>query len=393
MTNILIKIFIKDYDNVNDERVRDSYGYLAGFVGIISNITLFIIKFAIGLITSSIAITADSFNNLSDSASSVITILGFKLSSKPADSEHPFGHGRLEYLSGLFVSIIVIIVGIEFVKSSFNRILHPVKINFLLIPFLIIILPIFLKIWLSKFNKAVGNKINSTALKASSIDALSDVFVSSTTAFSFILTKWTSLPIDGYIGLLVSLFILYSGVNLIRDTLDPLLGQAPDKELVQKLEEGVLSYDYISGVHDLIIHNYGPGRIMASIHAEVPASVNIMKLHEVIDKAERELKKALKLELVIHMDPINIDCEEVLIEKEEISSSLIENFQVINSIHDFRIVGEGNVKNLIFDIVVGFDKKLNKQDLVKLKNDINELIKEKYPDFNTVITIDRDFTE
>ncbi|MFA6940452.1 MAG: cation diffusion facilitator family transporter [Clostridiaceae bacterium] len=393
MTDLLIKLFIKDYRNVKDEGVRDSYGYLAGIVGMIANIILFVIKFIIGLITFSIAITADSFNNLSDSASSLITILGFKLSSKPADSEHPFGHGRIEYLSGLFVSVLVILVGVEFIKSSFNRILHPVKINFLIIPFLLIILSIFLKIWLSKFNKTVGNRINSTALKASSFDALSDVFVSSTTALSFIIARWTSLPIDGYIGLLVSGFILYSGVSLIRDTLDPLLGQAPDKELVQKLEEGVMSYNYISGVHDLIIHNYGPGRTMASLHAEVPASVNIMKLHEVIDKAERELSKALKLELVIHMDPINMDCKELLKEKEEIESSLTKNFPDIKSIHDFRIVGEGEIKNLIFDVVVGFDKNLNRLNLIKFKKDIEEFILEKHPGFNTVITIDRDFTK
>lgn len=390
MTDLLIKLFIKDYKNVKDEGVRDSYGYLAGIVGMISNVILFIIKFTIGLITKSIAITADSFNNLSDSASSLITILGFKLSSKPADSEHPFGHGRVEYLSGLFVSVLVILVGIEFIKSSFNRILHPVNINFLVIPFLLIILSIFLKVWLSRFNKTVGSRINSTALKAASLDALSDVFVSSTTALSFILSKWTSFPIDGYIGLLISGFILYSGVNLIRDTLDPLLGQAPDKELVHKLQIGVMSYNYISGVHDLIIHNYGPGRIMASIHAEVPASVNIMKLHEVIDKAERELSKALKLELIIHMDPINTDCEEVLKVKDEIESSLMENFPDIKSIHDFRIVGEGEIKNLIFDIVVGFDKNLN---LEKLKKEAEEFILEKHPGFNTVITIDRDFTD
>lgn len=393
MTDILIKLFIKDYENVKDEGIRDSYGYLAGIVGMISNIMLFIIKFTIGLITFSIAITADSFNNLSDSASSLITILGFKLSSKPADSQHPFGHGRIEYLSGLFVSILVILVGIEFIKSSFNRILHPVKINFFIIPFLLIFLSIFIKIWLSKFNKTVGTRINSTALKASSLDALSDVFVSSTTAISFILAKWTSLPIDGYIGLLVSVFILYSGVSLIRDTLDPLLGQAPDKELVKRLEIGVMSYNYISGVHDLIIHNYGPGRIMVSIHAEVPASVNIMKLHEVIDKAERELSKALKLELVIHMDPVNTDSEEVLKVKKEIESSLMNNFPDIKSIHDFRIVGEGEIKNLIFDVVVGFDKNLNSLNLEKLKKGIEKFILEKHPYFNSVINIDRDFTK
>lgn len=391
MINTLIKSFIKDYENVEDEKVRDYYGYLAGIVGMICNITLFITKFIIGLITFSIAITADSFNNLSDSASSLITILGFKLSSKPADSEHPFGHGRIEYLSGLFVSVLVILVGIEFVKSSFNRILHPVKVNFLIISFLLIIISIFIKIWLCRFNKTIGVRINSTALKASSFDALSDVFVSSTTALSFILSKWTSLPIDGYIGLLVSLFILYSGVSLIKDTLDPLLGQAPDMELARKLEEGVLSYNHITGVHDLIIHNYGPGRIMASIHAEVPASINIMKLHEVIDKAERELSKALKLELVIHMDPVNTDCKEILVEKDEIRSSLMENFPIINSIHDFRIVGDGEVKNLIFDIVVGYDKSLNSENLENLKKDVNKFILEKHPELNIVITIDRNY--
>lgn len=393
MTTFLIKMFIKDYCNISDEKVRDSYGYLAGFVGIVSNLLLFIIKFVIGLVSKSISITADSFNNLSDSLSSLITILGFKLSSRPADSEHPFGHGRIEYLSGLFVSVLVIIVGVEFIKSSFKRILNPVEINFSYIPLILILLSIILKIWLSRFNKNIGNTINSTALKASSFDALSDVFVSSTTAISFILSKWISFPIDGYIGVLVSLFILYSGINLIKETLDPLLGQAPDLELVEKLEMGVKSYEYITGVHDLIIHNYGPGRVMASIHAEVPCSVNIMKLHEVIDKAERELSKALKLELVIHMDPLNTDSDEIIREKEELRSLIYKNFPIVKSIHDFRIVGEGNIKNIIFDIVIGYDILLKDGECEIIKKEIDSLIKKNRPCYNTVVTIDRDFTK
>ncbi len=291
LSKLLVIKFVKDYKNTNHKEVRDSYGYLASIVGILTNIFLFIIKISVGLISHSIAVTADAFNNLSDAASSIITFLGFKLASKPADKEHPFGHGRIEYISGLIVSFMVLLVGFEFIKSSLDRIKNPSIVRFQLIPFLLILFSIIVKLWLSRFNKYIGNTINSGALKASSLDALSDVITSSSVALSLLLAKWISFPIDGYFGILVSLLIIYSGISLIKETLDPLLGEAPDKELVSEIIERVMSYELIMGVHDLIVHNYGPGRCMASIHAEVPSNESIVKIHEVIDKAENEISK------------------------------------------------------------------------------------------------------
>ncbi|MFA9399282.1 MAG: cation diffusion facilitator family transporter [Clostridiaceae bacterium] len=386
----LIHHFVKNYTEIEEEKVRDSYGYLAGIIGIILNLVLFIVKFIIGLVTFSIAITADSFNNLSDSASSLITILGFKLSAKPADLEHPFGHGRLEYLSGLMVSFLVLLVGIEFIKTSFNRILSPVSVKFSILPFILILISILIKIWLSRFNKLIGDKIDSKALKASSFDALSDVITSSTTAVSFLLAKITSIPIDGYIGILISLFIIYSGYSLIKDTINPLLGEAPDKKLVKKLEDTVLSYEYITGVHDTVIHNYGPGRVMASIHAEVPYDISIMKIHEIIDKAEKEISILLKMQLIIHMDPIN-NSEYIIIEKKDIVKILKENFSYISSIHDFRIVGDGDIKNLIFDVVIKYDKNTKKTNEI-IEQEIISEIKKHHPLYNIILTIDKDFT-
>ncbi|APH16657.1 cation diffusion facilitator transporter family protein [Clostridium sporogenes] len=390
LSKLLVIKFVKDYKNTNHKEVRDSYGYLASIVGILTNIFLFIIKISVGLISHSIAVTADAFNNLSDAASSIITFLGFKLASKPADKEHPFGHGRIEYISGLIVSFMVLLVGFEFIKSSFDRIKNPSIVKFQWIPFLLILFSIIVKLWLSRFNKYIGNTINSGALKASSLDALSDVITSSSVALSLLLAKWISFPMDGYFGILVSLFIIYSGISLIKETLDPLLGEAPDKELVSEIIERVMSYELIMGVHDLIVHNYGPGRCMASIHAEVPSNESIVKIHEVIDKAENEISKKLDLLLVIHMDPINVDNKEVDYTRKEVVK-ILEEFPIIKSMHDFRMVGEDEYKNLIFDIVIDHSFKLTSELENQLEKDIDNCIKRLHPKYNTVITIDRDF--
>lgn len=384
LTKFLISRFIKDYHNVQDEKVRESYGYLGGFVGIILNILLSTVKLIIGLFIHSIAVIADAFNNLSDVASSVITILGFKLASKPADKDHPFGHGRIEYISGLIVSFMVILVGIQFVKASFQRIRNPQKVTFDLLSSFIILLSILMKIWLSRFNNYLGKAVDSKALQASSFDALSDVFTSSTVLFSIVLSKWVSFPIDGYIGIVVSLFILYSGISLIKDTLNPLLGEAPDPRFVKKIGDSIMKYEYITGVHDIIVHNYGPGRCMVSVHAEVPCDISVVKIHEIIDKAEKEISKELNIFLVIHMDPINTDSEEVAYDREELLK-ILKNFPSVKSIHDFRVVGDGENKNLIFDVVVSdFDHTLCEE--------INKSLKKLHPHYNAIITVDRDFT-
>ena len=390
-SKFLVYKFIKNSEDISNEKVRGKYIFLGGIVGILSNLLLFLIKLSVGLITSSIAIMADAFNNLSDAGSSIITIVGFKLSDKPADAEHPFGHGRMEYISALIVSFMVMLVGFEFVKSSVERLFNPIKIEFETIPFVLLLISILIKLWLSHFNKFIGNKIDSSALKAASTDALGDVFTSSSVAISFLVSKFTSFPIDGYLGTLVALFILYSGFTLTKETLNPLLGEAPDPELVQKIKNMVLSYDKITGVHDLIIHNYGPCRCMASIHAEVPSNISIMEIHEIIDKAEREISEKLKIYLVIHMDPIAIDDKEVKKDYDMICD-IIKQDERIKSIHDFRVVGKGDVKNLLFDIVIDSEKMfktMTKRET--LVANINKAVKENHPKYNCIITVDNDY--
>ncbi len=385
----IVNIFIKNNSNVKDEKVRNSYGVFGGIVGIFINLILFAIKFSVGLIVSSIAIMADAFNNLSDAASSLVTILGFKLSSKPADREHPFGHGRIEYLSALIVAFMVMLVGVQFIKSSFERIVNPTSVTFELIPFALLFVSIFLKVLLSRFNKFIGEKIDSSALKAASVDALGDVFTSTCVVISFLAANFTTFPIDGYIGMIVALFIVYSGFNLVKDTISPLLGEAPDPKLVNSIKEMVLTYDNILGTHDLIIHNYGPGKCMASIHAEIPSDISVVTIHEIIDKAEREISTALKIYLVIHIDPICVIEGEVKEAFEEILS-LIGEYEYIESIHDFRIVGEGEIKNLIFDLVVSPSKEFNVNDDEIIKT-ISEGVKKCHPCYNCIITIDKHF--
>lgn len=390
LSQFLVNKFIKDHDNIHDIKVRNSYGFLGGIIGILVNLVLFTIKLSVGLITSSISITADAFNNLSDAASSIITILGFKLSSMPADKEHPFGHGRIEYISALIVAFMVMLVGVQFIKSSFQKIINPDIVVFELIPFILLLVSILLKVWLSRFNKHIGNTINSSALKAASVDALGDVFTSSCVAISFLAAKFTSIPIDGYMGMGVALFIVYSGFNLVKETLNPLLGEAPDPELVNAINEKVMSYDNILGTHDLIIHNYGPGRCMCSIHAEIPSDISLVKIHEIIDKAERDISNELNIYLVIHIDPICIIEGEVK-EIYDYIKDYLNNFEYVDSIHDFRVIGEGEYKNIIFDVVIDTSKKISLSD-GEIKSNINDHIQKVHPDYRTLITVDKHYT-
>ena len=390
LSNLLVKSFVKDNENIQDEDVRNKYGYLAGIVGIFMNFLLFAFKLAIGLFTSSIAVMADAFNNLSDMASSVITIVGFKLSCAPPDEEHPFGHGRLEYLSALIVAFMVMLVGVQFIKSSVERILNPLPIKFEMIPFIILFMSILIKIWLSRFNKFIGKKIDSSALKAASLDAMGDVVTSSCVVLSFLAAKFTTIPVDGYVGIVVSLLILYAGFTLVKDTINPLLGEAPDEELVNSIVDGLMSYDMVIGVHDLIIHNYGVGKSIASVHAEIPSDKDILDIHEVIDTAERELSEKLKIYLVIHMDPVNVQDEEIYETRLELEDMLKQNTYIL-SMHDFRIVGKGKRKNLIFDVVVDpneLDRNITKEEI---KANITNLVKSVHPEYGCIIGVDRKF--
>ena len=388
-TNILVKIFIKDKDNIRDKQVRQKYGYLGGFVGIVCNIILFGVKVLIGLLTNSIAITADAVNNLSDAASSVITLVGFKITNKPADREHPFGHARIEYISAMIVSFMVILVGFEFLKSSFNRIRNPEVLKFDVISFLVLIISIGVKVWLSRFYKKIGRTIGSKTMEASAMDSLSDVITTSVVAFSLLSSLWITFPIDGYIGLLVSAFIIYSGISLTKETLNPLMGEAPEPEFITEITERAMRYEGIIGIHDMIVHNYGPGRCVVSLHAEIPAKMDIMEAHDIIDMAEQEISEELDIHIVIHMDPINTDDAVVQKTQEQVIKVINEMHEDL-SIHDFRIVGGEGHMNLIFDLVVPYE--YDEKKASKLSKEVAQEIKMKYPNYNAVIYIDREYS-
>lgn len=390
VAEFLIKKFIINYQNIEEEKTRNAYVYLASIVGILCNLILSIIKISVGFISGSVSITADGFNNLSDMASSIITMVGIKLANRPADKEHPFGHRRMEYLSALVVAFMVMLVGVQFVKTSFERILNPVAVSFEIIPFILLLISLLIKLWLSRFNKFMGLKINSTALKAASVDALGDVFTSSCVLISFLAAKFTTLPIDGYVGLIVSAAILYAGYSLIKDTISPLLGEAPDEELVKKIKQGVLSYDNIIGVHDLIIHNYGVGKCMASIHAEIPSNIDLVTIHEIIDSAEREISQKLNIYLVIHMDPMCIHDDKINKVKGEVQEILLK-YKTIKSMHDFRITEGKDKINIIFDIEVNAYEVNTPDKEEELKGKLESDIKKLNPLYNCVITIDKYF--
>ncbi|CEI72892.1 cation diffusion facilitator family transporter [Romboutsia hominis] len=387
ISNFLVKSFIKNSEDINNESVRNRYGYLAGIVGIVLNLLLFIMKFSVGFITSSIAITADAFNNFSDMASSIITIVGFKLASMPPDKEHPFGHGRIEYISALIVAFMVMFVGVSFTKTSIQRILNPEVVVFEFVPFILLIISIAIKLWLSRFNKHIGQKIDSSALKASAADALGDVFTSSCVVLSYLASKYISFPIDGYIGVLVSLAIIYAGFTLVKETISPLLGEAPDPHLVKAINEKLLSYDYISGVHDLIIHNYGVGRRIASVHVEIPATIDIMTIHNIIDNAEYDISKELNIHLVIHMDPICMKDSEIVKTRNELNE-ILKKHKDIKSMHDFRIIGNDDVKTLVFDVVTSHDKDTSDDEIIKY---IKDEVKKIHPHYKCKIIIDKDY--
>lgn len=392
LVKFIVSKFIKDYNNIEDKKVRENYGILSSIMGLIVNSILFIIELTVGVLINSIAVIADSFHNLADVSASVITLIGFKLSNKPADKKHPFGHGRIEYLSSLLISAIIILVGAEFIKTSFSRILKPEAVNFNIISFIIILVAIPLKLWLSYFNKNIGKEIDSSALKASGADALNDVYILSSVILSLLVSVFSTISIDGYVGIFIGAMIIWSGVSSMRETIDPLLGQAPDPALVKAIKKMALECNVILGIHDLIIHNYGPGRTMISFHAEVPYNIPIMTLHSKIDEAEKNISETLGIFVVVHMDPLLIGSPEVDEAKKYVSKILRNDFPAVSSFHDFRIVGSGENKKLIFDVVVPFDKKITPEEFDNLGADIQNDIQKEHPHYDCVITIDRDYT-
>lgn len=388
MTDFLVKHFIKEYEHTEKVSVRTAYGVLASIVGIFCNILLFIVKFIVGLTVHSVSVMADAFNNLSDAGSSLISFVGVKIASKPADEEHPFGHGRMEYISALVVSFLVLEVGFTFLKDSIHKIKSPEILNFQMVSILILILSIGVKLWLGLFNRKLGRKIDSKVMIAMFTDSMGDVLTTSATILSLLFFHFTKINIDGFIGIGVALVVMWAGIGIAKDTLEPLLGEAVDPENYKRIKNFVESYDGIIGSHDLIVHNYGPNRSMASIHAEVPNNADITESHEIIDRIERDAIENLGIFLVVHMDPIEIEDEHVL-NIQNATVSLIQEIDPACSIHDFRVVDGKHQINLIFDLVVPRDYAKEKQNEVERL--LCEKLKEQDTRYEFVITVEHSF--
>lgn len=385
MVTLLSKLFIKDRTDTQNPSVRQSYGMLCGAVGIFLNLCLFTGKFIAGLISNSIAITADAFNNLSDAGSSIITLIGFRMAGQKPDPDHPFGHGRIEYISGLLVAVIILLMGLELLKSSFTKILHPDELSFSPVILIILIVSILVKCYMYLYNHSLGKRLSSSAMLATATDSLSDVLATSAVLISTLVAHFSGLSIDGWCGILVGLFICYSGFGAAKDTISPLLGQAPDPEFVQQVTDIVTAHKEVIGVHDLIVHNYGPGRILISLHAEVPADGNILTLHDVIDTIEHELRNTLNCHAVIHMDPVQVgDAETDRLR--ELTAQCLQAIDPTLSMHDFRIVSGPTHTNLIFDVVTPYDYAMSDKELTGL---IQQKLQEKNPNYFTVIDVDK----
>lgn len=386
MIKLLSKIFIKDND-YSDSAVRSKYGVLCGIVGIILNILLCCAKLAVSFITGSVAISADAFNNLGDAGSSVITLIGFKLADQKPDESHPFGHGRMEYLSALIVSMLIMLMGFELGKTSVSKIAGGESPVFSYVAVIVLGLSVLVKLYIFLYNRSIGNKINSQAMKATAVDSLTDCVSTFAVLICTVLSLFVNFNFDGWCGLVISAFIIFSGIKAAKETIDPLLGTPPEGDFVKNVEEIVLSYPEIVGIHDLVVHNYGPGRVMLSLHAEVSQSIDILIAHDIIDNAEQKLSRELKCSAVIHLDPIATDDEKV----NEVRFRVSELAKAIHpqiTIHDFRMVVGDSHTNLIFDMSVPFSLKRDDDDIKKEMARLVKIIDEKYL---TVICIDKEF--
>ena len=391
LTKLLLNIFLPEHKKsdkgfVPDEKSRIKLGVLSGIVGIILNIILSVFKMIFGLITKSISIVADGANNIFDAISSVISLIGFKISGKPADDEHPFGHGRVEYISALTLAFFILIMGVELIKSSFDRFTNPEAVIFSVPAVIVLVCSIFAKIWLAVFNRKIGKMMNSVAVDAVVTDSIGDIAATTCSLIALVASKFTDFPVDGVMGIIVALIIIYAGIGIIRETLGPLLGEPPEKETVNKLVGLVMSFDGVVGIHDLVLHSYGHSRIYGSLHAEVPANVDILESHDIIDNIEREIKEKLGMEISIHMDPIIND--ERTTELKNTITNIVTNICKDASIHDFRMV-EGNTHtNLIFDAVLPRKAEISEDEF---KNSVDESVKKINKKYFTVINIDREY--
>lgn len=386
MITLLADIFIRDKEDTKNPKVRQAYGMLCGIIGIFLNVMLFFGKFLAGTISNSISITADAFNNLSDAGSSLVTLAGFKMAGAKPDMKHPFGHGRIEYIAGLIVSGAIIIMAFELVKSSVVKIFHPEPVEFSMLTAGILLVSIGVKVYMACYNYAIGKKLDSAAMRATATDSLSDTCATTAVFLAALIGKVTGFQIDGYCGVLVGVFIFYAGISAAKETLNPLLGQPPEEELVHQIEEIVLAHQEICGIHDLVVHDYGPGRLMISLHAEVPAHGDIMELHDVVDNAEVELRRRLNCEAVIHMDPVVTDDEHILNLKNSVVK-IIKEIDSVITMHDFRVVMGTTHTNLIFDIVVPYEYKISDEGLIV---QIQKMVKKELGDnYFVVIEVDK----
>ena len=386
LTDLLLRRFVRDHENTSDPAVRESYGALSGAVGIALNLMVSCAKFGAGMLTGAVSVTADAFNNLSDAASSVVTLIGFHLAGQEPDRDHPFGHGRAEYLAGLAVSVLILLVALELGKSSIEKILHPAAVEFSWISAGVLTVSILVKLWMGRFYGVLGKRIGSPAMAAAAADSRSDAAATAAVLAGLIFNGFSRWNIDGWIGLLVAVFILKAGIGAMKDTLDPLLGQPPSEELVKGIEHSLLSYPQITGIHDLVVHDYGPGRQMMSVHAEVDAGADLLEIHDVIDRAERELKSRFHLEAVIHMDPVAADDPKTARLRER-TEELVKTIDPAATIHDFRVTAGPLHTNLIFDMLVPYSLKATDRELrERIQGLVTEDVGENY---YTVVQIDR----
>ena len=364
MTKLLIKLFIKNAD-ATTPKGRELFGRLAGAVGIICNLVLSIMKLIIGTVTNSVSITADATNNISDAGSSIVTLVGFRLSGKPADKDHPYGHARIEYISSLIISFIILLIGCSIFKESVIKIFKPEESLFNIATVIILVVSIIVKLWLSVFNTYLGKQIDSKALEATAIDSRNDVITTTAVLIASVISHFTGFNLDGYMGVIVSIFILISGINLVKETLNPLLGQPPTKEMFESIEKKILSYDNVLGVHDLMVHSYGPNTYFASAHIEMDAKIDVLVCHDIMDQIERDFKSDLNIHLVVHLDPTILDSPEINELKEMVNNIICEIDEEL-TFHDFRVVvGEEN-KNVLFDVVVPPEYKYSDEELEKM---------------------------
>ncbi len=389
MTKLLIKLFIKNPDAVQNAKVRKAYGVLAGCVGIIANMLLSASKFFIGILSGSIAVQADAVNNLSDIGSNVVTLVGFRMAAKPADKEHPYGHGRMEYVTAMVIAFLILVVGFELGKESFLKILNPTPVEFNVMSMAVLALSIVAKLWMGLFTAGIGKRIRSSAMTAATKDSLFDMISTSAILISSMIAYFFKVNLDGYIGVVVAGFVLYSGAGILRDAASPLMGEVPPPELVKELIERLLGYDGIMDLHDLLVHSYGPGRTIASVHAEVRADCNFLAIHETIDRAEREIGKAMGMMLTIHMDPVETD-NQVLDSAREKIREIIAAVDEKIMFHDFRMVPGEKQNNLLFDIVLPAGTPVTEQE--RILSRIGEGARLADPTYCCIIEVDFDYS-